>query len=108
MNAINNHATMKVALLKTSCIILNGFNSKNTTLQATGFDLLSKLSESEKHDNDIFEAMNEIPGFIQAVKEPFSIHKAYLENDYGGSLSIYTDNEADQLTMKAMKIIGAW
>ena len=108
IDAISNPVTMKDALNAAAPFIINALNSQNRNLEATAFNFLTKLSAAEKSDNDIFQAMNEIPGFVPTVKEPFTTYNYLLETDYGGPLPIFASDNANKLAMLTMKMMRAW
>lgn len=105
--AISNPKTMKESLAASSKFIIDSLCSENRNLQATAFHLLTKISEAEKNDDAVFEAMNEIPGFVQTVKEPFSIYNSLLESEYGGPQPIIS-GDANGLVMKTMMMMRVW
>lgn len=108
MSCLENNVLMKATMEEIAKFILYAFKSPNRNISASGMNLLSKVSDAEKENEDIFNAMNEIPGFVKEVKDPFAIYVRLLDDDYGGPLPIISVDNANKLALFTMKMMRAW
>ncbi|EAX99478.1 hypothetical protein TVAG_412940 [Trichomonas vaginalis G3] len=108
MSCLENPVTMTNTMNEIASFVLYSMNQSNRNIAATGMNLLSKVSDAEKVNEDIFNAMNEVPGFVKEVKDPFAVYVRLLDDDYGGPMPIFSVDNANKLALLTMKMMRAW
>ena len=84
--SLQNPITMKQTFNDCVPIIVAGIYSKNRNLEAISMGLLNDISNLEKNNENLYHFMNEVNGFIDIVKGPFSHYRSILSQNYGGEI----------------------